>query len=287
MGPGEGPLRRVTLLHWVLRIAVAAEYIGHGAFGLMTKPAWLPYLAVAGIGENEAYPLMQAIGALDILLGLSILFVPTRAALLYMTVWGLWTALLRPLAGESAWEAVERAGNYGVPLALLMTAGRAHSIRGLFAVIAPGAAPGERVLPVAWVLRLTAAALLIGHGVLAAVEHKAIFWQHYASVGLDALAGRFGVPVEAFAAGIGWFECVLGAAVLGAPVGALLLFVLIWKVATESLYITAGYPVWEFVERAGSYGAPLALWLLGARVGGGGPMDPAADGCKGLGAARE
>ena len=38
---------------------------------------------------------------------------------MYMAVWGLWTALLRPLSGEPWWETIERAPNYLVPLALL------------------------------------------------------------------------------------------------------------------------------------------------------------------------
>ena len=41
-----------------------------------------------------------------------------------------------------------------------------------------------------------------------------------------------------------------------------LLFVCAWKLATESLFIVAGAPVWEIVERAGSYAAPLALAAL-------------------------
>ncbi len=44
----------------------------------------------------------------------------------------------------------------------------------------------------------------------------------------------------------------------------LLLFVFAWKLGTEALRPLAGEPVWEFIERGGSYGAPLALaWLRG------------------------
>ena len=35
-----------------------------------------------------------------------------------------------------------------------------------------------------------------------------------------------------------------------------------WKFATECLFITAGAPFWEVIERFGSYTAPLALALL-------------------------
>jgi hypothetical protein len=41
-----------------------------------------------------------------------------------------------------------------------------------------------------------------------------------------------------------------------------LLFVFAWKLATEAFRPLAGEPIWEFIERGGSYGAPLALaWL--------------------------
>ena len=106
-----------TKLHWIFRIAVAAEFIGHGAFGIITKPAWVPYFAVIGIPEPLAYKLMPAVGAVDITLGIITLLSPRRSILLYISGWGLWTAMLRPLSGEPAWEAVERAANYGVPLA--------------------------------------------------------------------------------------------------------------------------------------------------------------------------
>jgi hypothetical protein len=39
-------------------------------------------------------------------------------------------------------------------------------------------------------------------------------------------------------------------------------FVFAWKLGTEALRPLAGEPIWEFIERGGSYGAPLALaWL--------------------------
>jgi hypothetical protein len=38
--------------------------------------------------------------------------------------------------------------------------------------------------------------------------------------------------------------------------------VAVWKLSTESLWIATGAPIWEFVERAGSYAAPLAFAAL-------------------------
>jgi hypothetical protein len=48
---------------------------------------------------------------------------PTRALIAYMAFWGLFTATLRPLAGEGIWELVERSYNYGVRAALLLLYG--------------------------------------------------------------------------------------------------------------------------------------------------------------------
>jgi hypothetical protein len=77
---------RSTWIEWILRIGVAACFIGHGAFGIITK-----------------------------------------AVIAWMAVWAVWTALLRPLAGQSVSEFIERAGNFGVPLALLYLSGWGRS----------------------------------------------------------------------------------------------------------------------------------------------------------------
>jgi hypothetical protein len=126
-------LDHTLLLFWLLRIACALEFIGHGAFGIITKAAWVPYFGVVGIPERWAYRLMPVVGSVDIFLGFLVLLKPIRAALIYMAVWGLWTALLRPLSGEPFWETIERAPNYLVPLALLYLRGLPRSWKELFA----------------------------------------------------------------------------------------------------------------------------------------------------------
>ena len=118
-----GGLRHTLLLFWLLRVACGLEFVGHGAFGIITKAAWVPYFELVGIPERWAYRLMPVVGSVDIFMGFLVLLKPIRVALLYMTVWGFWTALLRPLAGEPVWETVERAPNYLVPLALLYLRG--------------------------------------------------------------------------------------------------------------------------------------------------------------------
>jgi hypothetical protein len=118
-----------TRIFWLLRLACAAEFIGHGAFGILTKAVWVPYFGVVGIPEHLAYLLMPVIGTIDITLGILVLLTPVRAALLYMAFWGFMTATIRPMAGEPIWEFLERAPNWGVPLALLYLRGWGTTLR--------------------------------------------------------------------------------------------------------------------------------------------------------------
>ena len=50
--------------------------------------------------------------------------------------------------------------------------------------------------------------------------------------------------------------------VMALPSPGLLIAIAVWKIATEALFPIAGSPAWEFIERGGSYAAPLALALL-------------------------
>jgi hypothetical protein len=239
----------------ILRTGLAACFIGHGTFGVLTKAAWVPYFGVAGIGEVWAWRLMPWVGAMDIALGFLALLHPCRALFAWTALWAFWTALLRPLAGEPCWETLERAGNYGVPLVLLLAAGWHGS-------------PWTRV-PETWrdfdltvhrrcvlALQLTTATLLAGHAGLGLIAAKPGLVAHYAALGLPH-------PAEV-AHGIGAFEFALALAVLVAPGPALLVGIALWKLATESLFLLGGTvaPLFEIIERGGSYAAPLALALL-------------------------
>ena len=126
-------------LHWLLRLGVVGCFIGHGAYGLLTKEAGVPYFGVVGIDRTWPYRLLPWIGGMDIGLGLTMAVVPLRVVLLHLIVWGLWTAVLRPLSGDVVWEFCERAGNYGVPLAFLVLSGVPCSRRGWFAPVWPSA----------------------------------------------------------------------------------------------------------------------------------------------------
>lgn len=241
-------------------------FIGHGAFGIITKPAWVAFFHALGISEPTAYRLMPIIGTNDIIMGTFILLSPCRIVLAWMTVWAVFTSFLRPMAGQGYWEVIERAGNYGIPLAFLVMSGWARSWREWFEPIVPRPSPAPdpaRMTKVAMVLRISTALLLIGHAGYGAFMHKEMLAAQYSAVGLSGFPGGVGALVP----GIGWFEMLLGVAVLIAPLPPLLLFIFLWKIATEMLYPMSGAPFWEFIERGGSYAAPLALLFITIRRG--------------------
>ncbi len=256
----EGGARLTTTIHWILRLSCAATFIGHGAFGFITKEEWTPYFAVVGIPPEMGIWAMPFVGAWDIFVGLSVLLWPCRAAVAYMAFWGFWTACLRPLTGEGVWELLERAGNYGVPLAFLLSLRAGPGIAGLLEEARPRPLDAAVVSRLGHVLRWTTGILLIGHGALGVITQKAILAELLGAAGL----GRsFPIPGLNLLEVTGLIELVLAVAVLWGGPGLLLALVVVWKVLSEALYPLAGAPVWEFVERSGSYAAPLTLYLLG------------------------
>src|SRR3989338_1925087 len=118
---------------WVLRDAGAGEFIGHGVFALQGKKDWIGWFAQFGVSDaGLAAKLLFFIGLLDIVLAVLILIKPIRIALLWMTFWGFWTALLRPLVGMPIWDFVERWANWGAPLALLLLVGWPKTLKDWF-----------------------------------------------------------------------------------------------------------------------------------------------------------
>jgi|SRR3989338_4550284 len=121
-------------VEWVLRIAVAGEFIGHGVFAVQGKEAWFKYFAPFGITEpGTITTLLMIVGIVDLVMAFLVLFKPIRIALLWGAVWGLFTALLRwPIGPDPFWDFVERWPNWGAPLALLLVLGWPQSVREWF-----------------------------------------------------------------------------------------------------------------------------------------------------------
>ncbi len=103
----------------VLRLGIFGTFLGHGIFALQVKQGWLPYFTAVGLSESAGTIILPFIGGMDILVALFALLFPLRLVLVWATLWGFWTALLRPIAGEPFWDFVERSANWAAPLALL------------------------------------------------------------------------------------------------------------------------------------------------------------------------
>lgn len=245
-------------IHYSLRIACALCFIGHGCFGIITKEIWTNYFAVFGIGHQVSFTLMPYVGLIDILCGIMILIYPIRAVVVWLVIWGFVTALLRPLSGEPFAEFLERFGNFGAPLALLISSGSiVKNIKSLRLPLQEDVFTGrETISRLITCLRFVVFFLLFGHGWLNLMEKQSVL-QQYNALG-------FQNPVNT-AQIIGLFEMAAATAILVKPFRYFVLLLFFWKVTSEFFY--PKYEVFEWIERAGSYGSILALWFaLNARV---------------------
>jgi len=243
--------REQKIFH-TLRIAAAMCFIGHGAFGIITKEVWCNYFGVVGIGREAAYTLMPVVGCIDILMGLTLLIYPTRAIAGWLVMWGFVTASLRPLSGEPFAELIERAGNYGAPLALLiLSGGLPFNVKGWFSRLSTDVHPSSKaVAQAALCLRVVVFLLLLGHGWLNVIEKKGLIAQ-YTSLGF--------LNPATTAHMVGIFEFLAATIVLVRPLRPVLIAFFIWKMGTELFY--PKWEIFEWIERGGSYGAILALWF--------------------------
>jgi hypothetical protein len=238
-------------IHYTLRIATVCCFVGHGVFGVITKAIWCNYFAFFGIGTATAYKLMPLLGSFDILLGLTMLILPLRIIPVWLVFWGFITGLCRPLAGEPLAELIERAGNFGAPLALLILSGGINKTN-LLGTMDPESPVDEMTMrKVFCCLKITAFLLLMGHGWLNLIEKKSLLSQ-YLSVGF--------VNPTRTALVIGLSEVTAAFAVIIRPIRSMVFLFFIWKMATELMY--PHLEIFEWLERGGSYGVLLSLWFI-------------------------
>ena len=233
-------------------------FIGHGSFGIITKPIWCNYFAVFGIGKVMAYHLMPWLGAFDILCGILMLVYPLRIIPVWLVIWGIVTALLRPLSGEPFAEFIERTGNFGAPLTLLILSGSTRfSLKSLFTPLSPDVEMDAKTTArIITCLKIVGFLLLVGHGWLNLINKKGLIGQ-YTALGLNNPLGTAHL--------IGILEIVAGVVILIKPLRSVLLVFLVWKIISELFY--PHYEIFEWVERGGSYGCLLALWFaLGGKT---------------------
>lgn len=122
-------------VEWVLRIAIAGEFVGHGVFALQGKAQWVGWISqMIGVQADTAVQLLSLIGFLDLLVALMVLVKPIPVVLLWAAFWGFWTALVRPLVNEPIWDFIERSANWGAPLALLFIYGYPKNLKGWFSL---------------------------------------------------------------------------------------------------------------------------------------------------------
>ena len=277
-------------LHWTLRITAALCFIGHGTWGLITKAGWLPFFQSQGIEPDIAWKLQPLIGAFDILMAIILLRKPNRTILIWMFLWALWTAILRPLAGNlekiqvdgewivqlatdsmrvakmQIWEFLERAGNWGPPFILLVMGGAfALTNKDLVTPHKEPEIKDSTIDTVFFLLKACLALLLIGHAGFGFAVEKKMLIDHWQSIGVNADV--------AFITQVGYAEFVLGVLIFIAPMRPLILLALGWKLFTEFLYVPADtvtgmgiVNIFEWIERWGDYGVPLAmLYILSYR----------------------
>ncbi len=93
---------------------------------------------------------------------------------MWLVIWGFVTATLRPLSGEPFAELIERAGNFGAPLALLLlTGGVGKNIKDFFKPVIPPVQVDEKTFAnIKVLLRAVVFSLLVGHGWLNLIVKK-------------------------------------------------------------------------------------------------------------------
>ncbi len=112
---------------WVLRVGIATVFVIHGLEALWLHPGFIDLIIgsfrnVLGIAvsESNAGVMLRAIGVADIALAVLLVYRPWPPILIWMSFWGLLTALSRPLSlGLGSYpEVLLRASHVLAPIAL-------------------------------------------------------------------------------------------------------------------------------------------------------------------------
>ena len=116
-------MKKNNVLQWILRIGIFGEFFGHGMLAITGNAGWFKYFHAFGINdEHTILTILLVVGTVDVILAILVLIKPIHPLILWMTIWGLFTSLLRwPIGGDPIFEFFERWMNWAGPLALLMT----------------------------------------------------------------------------------------------------------------------------------------------------------------------
>jgi len=108
---------------------------------------------------------------------------------------------------------------------------------------------------VEWILRIGVFGTFLGHGVFALLV-KQSWIPYFTSVGISESMAVFLLPF------IGIIDIFIAIFALVKPFRALLIYASIWAFITALIRPISGEPIWDFVERAANWAAPLALLYL-------------------------
>ena len=105
----------------ILQWSIGLLLIGHGGLVAITqKEMYVQHMAVLNITATPV--ILQIVGWFEIILGLFVTIKPNVKLLWFILFWKIFTESLFPFAGNliDIFETIERWGNYGGPLALML-----------------------------------------------------------------------------------------------------------------------------------------------------------------------
>ena len=110
-----------------------------------------------------------------------------------------------------------------------------------------------------YALRIASALCFIGHGSFGIIT-KEIWTNYFGVFGIGHAASFHLMPI------LGSIDIIMGIIILVYPIRAIIVWLVIWGTITALLRPLSEEPFAEFFERAGNFGAPLALIILSGSV---------------------
>lgn len=108
---------------------------------------------------------------------------------------------------------------------------------------------------VEWILRLGVFGTFLGHGVFA-LQAKQGWIKYFLAVGISEPTAATLLPL------IGMMDMTVALFALFKPARVVLCWAVFWSLVTALIRPVSGEPIWDFVERAANFMAPLALLAL-------------------------
>ncbi len=115
--------------------------------------------------------------------------------------------------------------------------------------------PSKQLKTAEYILRTAVFGVFLGHGVFAYTvkEH----WISY----LETVGFSYEGAIEIMPF-IGVLDFIVAGVVLIYPIRIVVLWAMLWALATATIRPLSGEPIWDFVERAANWGAPLVLLFV-------------------------